>query len=188
MTELHALGPIGFRGPAARRVPDHLTVIDDGIRTAQHISPGVRCRSNALIAEVLDITGEDLLFITSANTSSHRSQQPEAAHCEMDEIAREFGHRRDIVMIGHDDEGPVLTFPEVELFPPALAERTEAQVRGLPVQKVHGLRQRLHGVLRLLLVAFRHRDLLFNNVSQIQSRTQGSALAEHTSILGFLYP
>jgi tRNA A37 threonylcarbamoyladenosine synthetase subunit TsaC/SUA5/YrdC len=110
MTELHALGPIGFRGPAARRVPDHLTVIDDGIRTAQHISPGVRCRSNALIAEVLDITGEDLLFITSANTSSHRSQQPEAAHCEMDEIAREFGHRRDIVMIGHDDEAAIRRF------------------------------------------------------------------------------
>jgi tRNA A37 threonylcarbamoyladenosine synthetase subunit TsaC/SUA5/YrdC len=104
MTEFHALGPIGFRGPAARRVPDHLTVMDGGIRTAQHISPGVRCRSNALVGDVLDITGEDLLFVTSANTSSHLSRQVEAAHCEMDEIRREFGHRRDAVMIGHDDE------------------------------------------------------------------------------------
>lgn len=110
MTEFQALGPIGFRGPAAPRVPDHLTVIDDGIRTAQHISPGVRCRSNALIGETLDVTGEDLLFITSANTSSHRSRQLEAAHCEMDEIHREFGHRRDVVMIGHADEAAARRF------------------------------------------------------------------------------
>lgn len=110
MTELQALGPIGFRGQAAPRVPDHLTVIDDGIRTAQHISPGVRCRSNALIGEVLDVTGEDLLFITSANASGHRSRQSEAAHCEMDEIHREFGHRRDVVMIGHDDEAAIRRF------------------------------------------------------------------------------
>jgi tRNA A37 threonylcarbamoyladenosine synthetase subunit TsaC/SUA5/YrdC len=104
MTDFHALGPIGFRGPAARRVPDHLTVMDSGVRTAQHISPGVRCRSNALVREILDITEEDLLFITSANSSSHGSRRLEAAHYEMDEIEREFGHRRDIVMIGHDDE------------------------------------------------------------------------------------
>jgi tRNA A37 threonylcarbamoyladenosine synthetase subunit TsaC/SUA5/YrdC len=104
MTEFHALGPMGFRGPAAPRVPDHLTVIDDGVRTAQHISPGVRCRSNALVSDVLDLTGENLLFITSANASSHRSQRTEAAHYEMDEIRREFGHRRDVVLIGHDDE------------------------------------------------------------------------------------
>jgi tRNA A37 threonylcarbamoyladenosine synthetase subunit TsaC/SUA5/YrdC len=104
MTEFHALGPIGFRGPAAARVPDHLTVVDDGIRTAQHISPGVRCRSNALVGDILDLTGGDLLFITSANTSSHASHTIQAAHCEMDEVRREFGHRRDVVMIGHDDE------------------------------------------------------------------------------------
>jgi tRNA A37 threonylcarbamoyladenosine synthetase subunit TsaC/SUA5/YrdC len=104
MTEFHALGPMGFRGPAAPRVPDHLTVTDGGIRTVQHISPGVRCRSNALVGDVLDITGEDLLLVTSANSSSHRSRRLEAAHCEMDEIRREFGHRRDVVMIGHDDE------------------------------------------------------------------------------------
>jgi tRNA A37 threonylcarbamoyladenosine synthetase subunit TsaC/SUA5/YrdC len=104
MTEFHSLGPFGFRGPAARRVPDHLTVTDGGIRTAQHISPGVRCRSNALVGDILDSTGEDLLCVTSANTSSHLSQRTQAAHCEMDEIRREFGHRRDIVMIGHDDE------------------------------------------------------------------------------------
>jgi hypothetical protein len=75
-----------------------------GIRTVQHISPGVRCRSNALVREVLDITGDDLLSITSANGSGHRTGQPEAAHYEMNAIQAEFGHRPDVVMIGHDDE------------------------------------------------------------------------------------
>jgi tRNA A37 threonylcarbamoyladenosine synthetase subunit TsaC/SUA5/YrdC len=104
MADFQALGPIGFRGPAAAIVPDHLTVTDGGMRTVQHISPGVRCRSNALVREVLDLTGDDLLFVTSANSSSHRSGQSEAAHYEMEAIGEEFGHRRDVVMIGHDDE------------------------------------------------------------------------------------
>jgi hypothetical protein len=104
MTEMMSLGPIGFRGPAARIVPDHLTVMDGPIRTVQHITPGVRCRSNLLVADVLDRTGEDLLFVTSANRSSHRTGLVEAAHCEMEEIRRDFGNRTDAVMIGHDDE------------------------------------------------------------------------------------
>jgi tRNA A37 threonylcarbamoyladenosine synthetase subunit TsaC/SUA5/YrdC len=104
MTEFHALGPIGFRGPAARHVPSHLTVVDDGVRTVQHISPGVRCRSNALVGDVLDRTGDDLLFVTSANRSSHVSKRIEAAHCEIEAIRREFGDRRDVVMIAHENE------------------------------------------------------------------------------------
>jgi tRNA A37 threonylcarbamoyladenosine synthetase subunit TsaC/SUA5/YrdC len=100
MADFQALGPIGFRGPAAAMVPDHLTVSDGFVRTVQHISPGVRCRSNALVRDVLDLTGDDLLLITSANRSSHSS----AAHYEMQAIRAEFGHRRDVVMIGHDDE------------------------------------------------------------------------------------
>ena len=43
MADLHALGPIGFRGPAAHRIPDHLTVTDGGVRTVQLISPGDVC-------------------------------------------------------------------------------------------------------------------------------------------------
>ncbi len=101
MDDFHSLGPIGLRGPAASWVPDHLTVPDAGVRTVQHISPGVRCRSNALIADILDRTGEDALFITSANSSS------DAAHYEMAGIAREFGHRPGVVLIGHDDEAKV---------------------------------------------------------------------------------
>ena len=50
MAELRKLGPIGFRGPASGLVPDHLTVMDGDVKTAQLISPGDVCPSNALIA------------------------------------------------------------------------------------------------------------------------------------------
>jgi tRNA A37 threonylcarbamoyladenosine synthetase subunit TsaC/SUA5/YrdC len=104
MADFHALGPIGFRGPASAIVPDHLTVVDEGIRTAQLISPGDRCPSNQLVRETLARTGGDLLFITSANTSSNVSKQAEAAHCEMRAIRAEFGHHPSAILIGHADE------------------------------------------------------------------------------------
>jgi hypothetical protein len=104
MAELRALGPIGFRGPASELVPDHLTVYDGDIKTAQIISPGDSCPSNALIADVLERLGEDLLFITSANTSSTVTRQVEAAHYEMRGIQREFGHKPHVVLIGHRHE------------------------------------------------------------------------------------
>jgi tRNA A37 threonylcarbamoyladenosine synthetase subunit TsaC/SUA5/YrdC len=103
MADFRALGPIGFRGPAARAVPGHLTVGG----TAQVIMPGDACPANALVGEVLARLGEDLLFITSANTSSTVTQQAEAAHCEMREIQREFGHRPHVVLIGHRNERAV---------------------------------------------------------------------------------
>ena len=107
MADLHALGPIGFRGPAAADIPDHLTVTDGGVRTVQVISPGDVCPSNGLVADILDLIGEDILYITSANTSSHVSKQLEAAHFEIREIQREFGHRDDVVLIGHRNERAV---------------------------------------------------------------------------------
>jgi tRNA A37 threonylcarbamoyladenosine synthetase subunit TsaC/SUA5/YrdC len=99
-----AVGPIGIRGPAADRVPEHLTVVDGDVRTAQLITPGLRCPSNLLVGEILNRSGEDLLFITSANTSSTASGRLEAAHCEMRAIREEFGHHPQSVMIGHNDE------------------------------------------------------------------------------------
>jgi tRNA A37 threonylcarbamoyladenosine synthetase subunit TsaC/SUA5/YrdC len=104
MDDFMAVGPIGFRGPASDRVPEHLTVVDSGVRTAQLISPGLRCPSNMLIGEVLNRSDEDLLFITSANTSSNVSKQVEAAHCEMRAVRDEFGHHPEAVLIGHHDE------------------------------------------------------------------------------------
>jgi tRNA A37 threonylcarbamoyladenosine synthetase subunit TsaC/SUA5/YrdC len=104
MEEYMAVGPIGIRGPAADRVPEHLTVMDGDVRTAQLISPGLRCPSNQLVGEVLNRSGEDLLFITSANASSNLSKQDEAAHCEMRAVRDEFGHHPEAVLIGHNDE------------------------------------------------------------------------------------
>jgi hypothetical protein len=104
MADLQALGPIGFRGPAAKHIPDHLTVTDHGVRTVQLISPGDVCPSNALVADALDLIGEDILYITSANSSSHVSKQIEAAHYEMREIQKEFGHRSDVTLVGHRNE------------------------------------------------------------------------------------
>jgi hypothetical protein len=100
MDDFLALGPIGFRGPASAIVPEHLTV--DG--TAQWISPGHACRSNLLIGEILNRSGQDVLFITSANRSSHVTDQVEAAHCEMRAIRDEFGDHPEAVLIGHPDE------------------------------------------------------------------------------------
>jgi len=100
MDDFLAVGPIGFRGPASRIVPEHLTV--DG--TAQWISPGHACPSNQLVGETLNRSRQDLLFITSANTSSNVTQQVEAAHYEMRAIRDEFGHHPEAVLIGHPDE------------------------------------------------------------------------------------
>src|SRR6188508_2140598 len=35
---LYGLGPFGFRGPAAAHLPDHLTLTENGVRTAQVIA------------------------------------------------------------------------------------------------------------------------------------------------------
>jgi hypothetical protein len=104
MADFTLLGPIGFRGPAAPAVPDHLTVRDRGVRTAQLILPGDGCLANDLVAEILDRSGERFLFITSANSSSTLSGRPEAAHCEMRAIREEFGEHPAAVLIGHADE------------------------------------------------------------------------------------
>ena len=94
MADLQALGPIGFRGPAAAHIPAHLTV--DG--TVQLITPGDICPSNGLVGEVLDLIGEELLSITSANRNQHDT------HYAIGEIRKEFGHRHDAVFIGHRNE------------------------------------------------------------------------------------
>jgi tRNA A37 threonylcarbamoyladenosine synthetase subunit TsaC/SUA5/YrdC len=104
MADFTLLGPIGFRGPASGLVPDHLTVTDRGVRTVQLIMPGDGCLSNDLVGEILDRSGEDLLFITSANASGTVTGRVEAAHCEMRAIRDEFGDHPSAVLIGHADE------------------------------------------------------------------------------------
>ena len=92
MDDFYALGPMGFRGPAAHHVPGHLTSLDDELRTTQVIGPGYRCPSNELLDEILTRVGEDFLFITSANVSGGQDG---------------FGGKDGILLIGHRDEGAV---------------------------------------------------------------------------------
>jgi hypothetical protein len=104
MSDLQELGPIGFRGPAAHFIPHHLTVTDHEVRTVQLITPGDICPSNQLVGDVLDLIGEEILCITSANRSSNVTGQVEAAHFEIKEIEKEFGHLDDVVLVGHRNE------------------------------------------------------------------------------------
>ena len=141
MADLHTLGPIGFRGPAAAHIPDHLTVVDAGVRTAQLISPGDECPSNALVGEILDLIGEEVLYITSANTSSHVSKQIEAAHYEMRAIQREFGHRDDV----DADRAPQRAREPAPLpAPPAVLDLDRRLPPGPPGARAPRLARRAH--------------------------------------------
>ena len=100
-----ALGPFGFRGPAAGHVPTHLSSVDAGVRTAQVIAPGYRCPSNQLLGRALQATGEDFLYITSANRSRHATGADDSpAHWRADGLAAEFGDRPGFTMLEHGDE------------------------------------------------------------------------------------
>lgn len=100
-----ALGPFGFRGPAAPSVPPHLTEADGDVLTAQVIAPGYRCPSNAFLAAASRTTGESLLYITSANRSRHLTGAEDSpAHWRADGLRAEFGDHPGFVIIEHDDE------------------------------------------------------------------------------------
>jgi hypothetical protein len=105
MDALFSLGPFGFRGPAAPDVPDHLTQIDAGVRTAQVIAPGYACPSNDFLAAALRAAGTDPLYITSANQSRHLSGAPDSpAHWRAEGLRADFGSQPRFVLLEHDDE------------------------------------------------------------------------------------
>ncbi|HEX4345704.1 MAG TPA: citramalate synthase [Solirubrobacteraceae bacterium] len=107
MDDFYALGPMGFRGPAAAIVPGHLTSLDAQTRTTQVIAPGHRCPSNALLEEILGLVADDFLFITSANVSSGVTGRVEPAHYDLEGIRTDFGHQDGVVLIGHRAEAKV---------------------------------------------------------------------------------
>jgi tRNA A37 threonylcarbamoyladenosine synthetase subunit TsaC/SUA5/YrdC len=89
---LFMIGPFGFRGPAADRVPNQLTQLDGDIRTAQVIAPGYACPSNDFLARALRAAGGDYLYITSANRSRHETgAADEPAHYRADGLRHAFG-------------------------------------------------------------------------------------------------
>ena len=99
------LGPFGFRGPAAADVPNHLTFPDGEITTAQVIAPGYACPSNAFLAAARRATGDDLLYITSANRSRHLTGADDSpAHWRADGLRAEFGDQPEFLIVEHDDE------------------------------------------------------------------------------------
>lgn len=105
MDALYGAGPFGFRGPAATRLPEHLTQVDSGLRTAQVIAPGLTCPSNAFFERALVETGSDHLYITSANRSRHLTGAPdEPAHWKAGALAADLAHLRDLVVLAHPDE------------------------------------------------------------------------------------
>jgi hypothetical protein len=102
---LYGLGPFGFRGPAAAHVPDHLTNLDAGVRTAQVIAPGYACPSNHFLVSATEAVDDDLLYITSANRSRHLTGADDTpAHWRADGLRAEFGHVPGFEVLEHPDE------------------------------------------------------------------------------------
>ncbi len=102
------IGPFGFRGPAAAHVPEHLTSRDGAVRTTQVIAPGYACASNAFLARSLAATGDDLLFITSANRSRQLNGTDDSPpHWRASALAAEFGHEPDFALLRQADEDAV---------------------------------------------------------------------------------
>ncbi|MEU8421196.1 hypothetical protein AB0C15_10015 [Micromonospora sp. NPDC048835] len=105
MDALYGAGPFGFRGPAADRLPEHLTQVDKGLRTTQVIAPGLTCPSNDFFERALAESGTDHLYITSANRSRHLTgAAEEPAHWKAGALAADFAHLDDLVVLVHRDE------------------------------------------------------------------------------------
>jgi hypothetical protein len=100
-----ALGPFGFRGPAAPWVPSHLTLPESSVSTAQVIAPGYACPSNRFLAQARRACGDDLLYITSANRSHHLTGADDSpAHWRADGLLAEFGDEEGFLLLAHPDE------------------------------------------------------------------------------------
>ncbi|MER7515942.1 hypothetical protein [Streptomyces sp. NPDC126499] len=98
MDELYELGPFAFRGPAADRLPPHLTSAEDGVTTVQVVAPGRHCPSNDFLRAALDRTGTEYLFTVSASRSR------ELPHWRADAAARDFAHEPWVRVLSHADE------------------------------------------------------------------------------------
>ncbi|MBO3103921.1 hypothetical protein [Cellulomonas fengjieae] len=99
-----ALGPFGFRGPAAAHLPVGLTARDGTATTTQVIVPGDACPSQVFLAAAARAAGDLPLAITSANRSRHVTGGLDApVHWRIDGLRAELGHPG-LVFLEHDDE------------------------------------------------------------------------------------
>ena len=89
-------------------MPDHLSAADDGVRTAQVITPGNGCPSEDFLGRTLAATGRDWLYVTSANRSRHLTGAANSpAHWRAAGLWAEFSDEPGFVLLGHDDEEQV---------------------------------------------------------------------------------
>ncbi|KQY22334.1 hypothetical protein ASD16_17140 [Cellulomonas sp. Root485] len=107
-----ALGPFGFRGPAAGHVPAGLTATDGDTTTTQVIVPGDACPSQTFLAAASAAVGGEPLAISSANRSRHVTGGLDApAHWQVDGLRAGLGGA-DLVILEHaDDEVARNRFP-----------------------------------------------------------------------------
>ncbi|KRD43560.1 hypothetical protein ASE38_04855 [Cellulomonas sp. Root930] len=99
-----ALGPFGFRGPAARHVPEGLTAQDRGTTTTQVIVPGDACPSQVFLAAAARAVDHEPLVISSANRSRHVTGGHDApVHWRADALRAELGDEG-LVYLEHADE------------------------------------------------------------------------------------
>jgi len=91
---LFEMGPFGFRGPAARHIPAHLSTLDGDTRTIQIIGPGYRCRSNVFLEGCLQAIPENFLGVIS----------DEPAHYRLGGVRTEFGGRPGCFVLADADQ------------------------------------------------------------------------------------
>lgn len=73
--------------------------------TAQVIAPGYACPANAFLAQVQAACGDDLLAITSANRSRHRTGADDSpAHWRAAGLQAEFRAEDGFSVLAHPDE------------------------------------------------------------------------------------
>jgi len=102
---LSALGPVGFRGPAAPHVPAGLTARDAGTTTTQVIVPGDACPSQRFLAVAAAAVPDGLLAVSSANRSRHVTGGADApTHWRADALRAELAGARGLVVLRHADE------------------------------------------------------------------------------------
>ena len=99
------LGPFGFRGPAAPGIPPHLTLLESGVNTTQVIAPGYACPSNDLLGRSVRATGDEMLYITSANRSRHLTGADDSpAHFLAAGLRADFADEPNLLLVEHPDE------------------------------------------------------------------------------------
>lgn len=103
--EIGEIGPFGFRGPAAKNIPKHLSILDGNIRTVQVIIPGWSCPSNHLIEEILETINKKFLYATSPNLSHHLTgESEEPAHYKIRELQKDFNEIPGYFIVAQEDE------------------------------------------------------------------------------------